>query len=46
MDWFSTVLDVAGVPLPTDRIIDGISLLPVLNGGKAIPRFVCCTLLQ
>ena len=38
MDWFSTALDIAGIPQPNDRIIDGISLLPVLRDGKTIPR--------
>ena len=30
MDLFNTALAVAGVPLPADRPIDGVSLLPVL----------------
>ena len=32
MDLFPTALDMAGIDLPTDRIIDGISLLPVFEG--------------
>lgn len=36
MDIFATCLDLAGVPLPSDRIIDGVSLVPVLKGtGKS-----------
>jgi arylsulfatase A-like enzyme len=36
-DIFSTVLDVAGVPAPDDRIIDGVSILPLLQ-GKPLKR--------
>lgn len=36
-DIFTTVCDVVGIPLPTDRTIDGASLLP-LFAGKAIER--------
>lgn len=36
-DIFSTVLDIVGVPLPTDRTIDGVSLLPVF-AGKPVER--------
>ncbi len=32
MDLFGTALDMAGVQPPTDRVIDGVSLLPVLLG--------------
>ena len=36
IDIFPTVLDVAGIELPTDREIDGLSLLPHLtSGGQA-----------
>jgi len=31
-DWFPTVLEAAGVPLPTDRKYDGISLIPFIEG--------------
>jgi len=34
MDLFSTFLDFAGVPLPTDRIIDGVSLRSILTGKQ------------
>jgi len=36
-DIFSTVLAVAGVPAPDDRIIDGVSILPLLQ-GKPLKR--------
>lgn len=36
-DLFSTVLDILDVPLPSDRTIDGVSLLPVFE-GKSIER--------
>ena len=41
-DIFNTVLDIVKVPLPTDRTIDGASMLPVFKGKKAerkIPMF-------
>lgn len=33
-DYFPTILDAVGIPLPTDRIYDGISLLPLLRGER------------
>ena len=38
-DIFSTVLDMVGLPLPTDRTIDGVSMLPAL-AGKPVEREV------
>lgn len=32
MDLFTTALELAGAEVPQDRIIDGVSLLPVLRG--------------
>ncbi|MCX8037656.1 MAG: sulfatase [Candidatus Sumerlaeia bacterium] len=32
MDFFNTALELAGVPVPTDRQIDGVSLAPILFG--------------
>ncbi len=32
-DIFPTVLEVAGVAVPTDRALDGISLIPLFKGG-------------
>jgi arylsulfatase A-like enzyme len=33
-DYFPTILDALDIPLPTDRIYDGISLLPLLRGER------------
>lgn len=41
-DIFATVLDVTGIPLPTDRTIDGVSMLPAFEGkpvDRKIPLF-------
>jgi arylsulfatase A len=37
-DFFPTLLDVAGVPAPEDREIDGRSFLPLLLGKSGDPR--------
>ena len=34
MDFLPIVAEVAGVKLPTDRLIDGVSMLPLLTGTK------------
>ena len=34
MDFLPTVAEIAGVKLQTDRLIDGISMLPLLTGTK------------
>jgi arylsulfatase A len=37
MDLFNTSLKLAGVPIPTDRVIDGVDLSPILFGtGKSL----------
>ncbi len=33
IDIFPTLLDLMGIPLPTDRVIDGVSMLSVMTGG-------------
>lgn len=41
-DIFATVLDIAGIPLPGDRTIDGVSLLPAFQGKpvvRSVPLF-------
>lgn len=38
MDLFTTVSHLAGVPLPEDRPIDGVNLMPVLRGEGESPR--------
>ncbi len=40
MDWFVTVLQLAGAPVPSDRPIDGLSLVPLLKGAGPSPRTV------
>jgi arylsulfatase A len=37
-DLFPTCLQLAGAPLPQDRIIDGRDILPLLTGGAASPH--------
>ena len=39
MDWYSTALDIAGIKEPDDRIIDGMSLLPLFINGKEKDRY-------
>ena len=34
MDFFATALELAGVPLPSDRTIDAISYVDVLKSGR------------
>ncbi len=41
-DVFATALDITGLPLPTDRTIDGVSMIPALSGNpveRKIPMF-------
>lgn len=41
-DIFATVLDIAGIPLPTDRTIDGVSIVPAFAGNplkRNVPLF-------
>ncbi len=38
-DIFATVLDIVGIPLPTDRTIDGTSMIPAFS-GKPVTRSV------
>jgi arylsulfatase A-like enzyme len=38
LDLFATCLSVAGVPLPGDRVIDGVDLLPVLREEAPTPH--------
>jgi arylsulfatase A len=33
-DWFPTILELAGVPVPTDLRLDGVSVLPALRGER------------
>jgi len=38
LDIFPTFLELAGLPLPQDRLIDGVSLLALLRSGTGTPR--------
>lgn len=38
IDVFPTALGLAGVPLPEDRLIDGIDLMPALGEGRPLPE--------
>jgi arylsulfatase A-like enzyme len=38
MDFYSTLLDLAGVPLPSKQHVDGVSLVPLLKGGAIQQR--------
>ncbi|QDU88766.1 Arylsulfatase [Pirellulimonas nuda] len=41
-DVFATALDITGLPLPTDRTIDGVSMVPALSGEpveRNVPMF-------
>jgi len=37
-DLFSTILDITGVEAPTDRTIDGVSIMPAVLEGKELQR--------
>lgn len=38
IDLYPTLLDLAGVPLPKDHVVDGLSFAPVLLKGEKFPR--------
>jgi arylsulfatase A-like enzyme len=38
MDFYPTILDLAGLPLMPQQHVDGVSLVPVLKGGTIGPR--------
>ena len=40
MDLYATALTLAGVPLPADRIVDGVDLTPVMRGEREQVRDV------
>jgi len=37
-DFYPTMLDMAGLPLRPGQHVDGVSLVPLLRGGKALDR--------
>ena len=42
VDFAPTILDIAGIPLPTGRTIDGVSMLPAFEGkplDRPVPLF-------
>lgn len=40
MDWFTTALSLADIPIPSDREIDGINLLPSLINNTVVDRAI------
>jgi len=38
IDWYPTLLELAGVKVPSGQAIDGVSLVPILKGGKLSDR--------
>ena len=38
MDFYPTLLEIAGLPARPDQHLDGVSLVPVLKGDKALER--------
>lgn len=38
IDWYPTLLDLAGIPVPESQVVDGVSLVPVLKGGTIADR--------
>ena len=38
IDWYSTLLELAGVPAPAEQDTDGVSLVPLLKGGSIADR--------
>jgi len=38
VDYFPTFLDVAKIPKPSDKILDGVSLMPLLTGRGQFPE--------
>ena len=38
LDFYPTILEVAGIEKPTDKVLDGQSILPLLKGGELNER--------
>jgi arylsulfatase A-like enzyme len=37
IDFYPTLLELAGIPMPTAQAVDGVSLVPLLKGGDSPP---------
>jgi len=42
MDFFPTMLELAGLPAMPEEHADGVSLVPLLEGGKTLPSRTLC----
>ncbi|MEM7232358.1 MAG: sulfatase [Planctomycetota bacterium] len=38
IDWYPTLLELAGVKVPKEQLVDGVSLVPLLRGSKITDR--------
>ena len=38
IDWYPTLLDLAGIAIPDNQVVDGVSLVPLLEGGEIEDR--------
>ena len=38
IDFYPTFLEMAGIPVPKDKILDGLSIMPLLAGEKSLNR--------
>lgn len=38
IDFYPTILDYAGIPVPERQEVDGVSIMPLLYGGRIAPR--------
>ena len=38
IDWYPTLLELAGVNVPAKQAVDGVSIVPLLKGGKIAKR--------
>ena len=40
IDFYSTLLELAGIAVPAEQAVDGVSLVPLLRGGTLAPRLI------
>jgi arylsulfatase A-like enzyme len=38
IDWYPTLLELAGIPVPKKQDVDGVSIVPLLKGGAIADR--------